>query len=208
MDGRQERDELCRKLLSPWLGEDEEDKWILLTEKYRKKVKKTRPVKLLEEWTAEFALVDVQAMKKLMDMSVLYPTMEAFLHTLSFGEDGDVRRNGGRKFTSDAVTLMTLHGSKGLEFPVVILYGMDKGRMPLEFGGGERPLSAAQIQEERRRFYVGMTRAREELILVCGQEPSRFLEEVPESCSAWERVQKAEDVEAVKNVQMSLFDFI
>ena len=207
-DGRQERDELCRKLLSPWLGEDEEEKWILLTEKYRKKVKKTRPVKLLEEWTAEFALVDVQAMKKLMDMSVLYPTMEAFLHTLSFGEDGDVRRNGGRKFTSDAVTLMTLHGSKGLEFPVVILYGMDKGRMPLEFGGGERPLSAAQIQEERRLFYVGMTRAKEELILVCGQEPSRFLEEVPESCSAWERVQKAEDVEAVKNVQMSLFDFI
>ncbi len=207
-DGRQERDELCRKLLSPWLGEDEEEKWILLTEKYRKKVKKTRPVKLLEEWTAEFALVDVQAMKKLMDMSVLYPTMEAFLHTLSFGEDGDVRRNGGRKFTSDAVTLMTLHGSKGLEFPVVILYGMDKGRMPLEFGGGERPLSAAQIQEERRLFYVGMTRAKEELILVCGQEPSRFLEEVPESCSARERVQKAEDVEAVKNVQMSLFDFI
>ena len=62
--------------------------------------------------------------------------------------------------------------------------------------------------EERLLFYVGMTRAKEELILVCGQEPSRFLEEVPESCSARERVQKAEDEEAVKNVQMSLFDFI
>ena len=40
-------------------------------------------------------------MKKLTDMSVLYPTMEGFLQTLSFGEDGDVRRNGGRKFTAD-----------------------------------------------------------------------------------------------------------
>ncbi len=69
-------------------------------------------------------------MKKLADMSVLYPDMEDFLHTLVFGEDGDVKRSGGRKFTADAVTLMTLHGSKGLEFPVVFILGFTEGVFP------------------------------------------------------------------------------
>ena len=139
-------------------------------------------------------------MKKLTDMSVLYPSMENFLDTLSFGEEGDVRRNGGRKFTADAVTLMTLHGSKGLEFPVVFLYGMDRGRFPLEFGGGE-----ADMEEERRLCYVGMTRAKEELILVCGEEASSFLQEIPGEYGKWERAGKEEPVEAI---QMSLFDLI
>lgn len=206
--GHQEAQELCQKLLSPWIGEDGEEKFTFLAEKYRKKVKKTRPEKLLEEWMQEFSFVNGEAMKKLTDMSVLYPTMEAFLHTLSFGEDGDVRRSGGRKFTPDAVTLMTLHGSKGLEFPLVFLCGVDRGKMPLEFGGPDHGISEAETEEERRLFYVGMTRAQEELILVCGQEPSWFLEEIPQSCARWERAQKAEDVETVKNVQMSLFDFI
>ena len=56
-----------------------------------------------------------------------------------------MRRNGGRKFRADAVTLMTLHGSKGLEFPVVILYGMEADKMPLQTG-----LVRADLQEERR----------------------------------------------------------
>ena len=55
--------------------------------------------------------------------------------------------------------------------------------------------------------YVGMTRAREELILVCGEEPSPFLQEIPPGVAKWERAQKEgkEDVEAV---QMSLFDLL
>ncbi len=82
---------------------------------------------------------------------------------------------------------MTLHGSKGLEFPVVFLYGMDKGRFPLETGKGK-----VDREEERRLCYVGMTRAREELILVCGEEPSPFLREISEGYARWERVEKEE----------------
>ena len=191
---------LCRRLLGPVLGEGREEGIELLVEKYRKKVRKSRPVKLLEEWGGDVRPENPDTMKKLTDMSVLYPTMENFLQTLSFGEDGDVRRNGGRKFTADAVTLMTLHGSKGLEFPVVFVYGMDRGRFPLEFGGGD-----ADMEEERRLCYVGMTRAREELILVSGKESSPFLQELPTECVSQEQAEKEEEVQAV---QMSLFDLM
>ncbi len=198
--GEEASEALCRRLLGPALGEGPEERIGLLVEKYRKKVRKSRPVKLLEEWCGDVEPENPDNMKKLTDMSVLYPTMEGFLQTLSFGEDGDIRRNGGRKFTADAVTLMTLHGSKGLEFPVVFLYGMDKGRFPLEFGGGE-----TDMEEERRLCYVGMTRAREELILVGGKESSPFLQELPTGCVSREQAEKEEEVQAV---QMSLFDLM
>ncbi len=190
------------RFLNTARGESQNVRLQYLIEKYRKKIRKTRPVKLLEEWCKELTFEKGEAMKKLTDMSVLYPSMESFLHTLTFGEDGDVRRNGGRKFTADAVMLMTLHGSKGLEFPVVFLYGMDKGRFPLEFGEGE-----TDMEEERRLCYVGMTRAKEELILVCGEEPSSFLQEIPGEYGKWERAGKTEE-ETVQAVQMSLFDLI
>jgi DNA helicase II / ATP-dependent DNA helicase PcrA len=86
-----------------------------------------------------------------------------------------------------AVTLMTLHTAKGLEFPVVILTGMEDGVFP-----HVRSLSdTTELEEERRLCYVGMTRAEQRLVLthadrrtlwggVAYNPPSRFLEEVPE----------------------------
>lgn len=69
---------------------------------------------------------------------------------------------------------MTLHASKGLEFPAVLLAGLKAGSLPLETKG--RP---ADLEEERRLFYVGMTRAKEELILTTAGEPSLFLANLP-----------------------------
>ena len=69
---------------------------------------------------------------------------------------------------------MTLHASKGLEFPAVLLAGLKVGSLPLETKG--RP---ADLEEERRLFYVGMTRAKEELILTTAGEPSLFLANLP-----------------------------
>ena len=199
--GEESSEKLCRRLLGPILGEAWEEKLAYLTEKYRKKVRRTRPVKLLEEWAGEISLKQEEAIKKLTDMSVLYPAMEDFFQTLSFGEDGDVRRNGGRKYTADAVTLMTLHGSKGLEFPVVFLYGMDKGRFPLEFRAAK-----SDLEEERRLCYVGMTRAEEELILVCAGEPSPFLSEIPAGTASREKAYQTKEEETA--VQISLFDWL
>ena len=195
---------LCQKLLIPFLGDAPEAKLAHLADIFSKKTNKTRPMKLLEEWFEEILFPGHEdALKKLTNMSVLYPSMEAFLHTLSFGEEGDVRRNGGRKFVPDTVTLMTLHGSKGLEFPVVFLYGMDKGRFPLESGTPGKEIS---LEEERRLCYVGMTRAREELILLCSQEASPFIEEIPAENAQWENVGKTDG--QTKATQMSLFDFM
>ena len=96
---------------------------------------------------------------------------------------------------------MTFHGSKGLEFPAVFLYGIRRGLTPLEAAGRTN-----DGEEERRLFYVAMTRAKEELILTTSAEPSSFLAEIPESCAVWETVGK--ERQEGEAVQLSLFDFL
>ncbi len=107
----------------------------------------------------------------------------SFLEEMALVQDSD-----DLKENDNTVTLMTLHISKGLEFPVVFIVGMEEGIFPSSRGLDESGDQA--LQEERRLAYVGMTRAREELFLLCtlsrrvwGQEqynqPSRFLQEIP-----------------------------
>jgi DNA helicase II / ATP-dependent DNA helicase PcrA len=88
------------------------------------------------------------------------------------------------------ITLMTLHTAKGLEFPIVFVIGLEDGLFP----HNRSLMDAPQLEEERRLFYVGMTRAEEKLYLTSARfrryfgnmdqqvsEPSRFLAEIPES---------------------------
>lgn len=63
----------------------------------------------------------------------------------------------------DRVTLMTLHASKGLEYPVVILTGMEEGAVPARALPARSRGTAEAIEEERRLCYVGITRAQTEL---------------------------------------------
>lgn len=84
------------------------------------------------------------AMEKLLSMTVFYKTMSELLDALVFGQESDLKRCGGKRYTSDAVSLMTLHGSKGLEFPVVLLYGVKKGMIPLQYQGRE-----IDVEEEK-----------------------------------------------------------
>lgn len=90
---------------------------------------------------------------------------------------------------SDTVVLMTLHSSKGLEFPVVFIPGMEEGVFP----GMQSMYDDSEIEEERRLAYVGITRAKEKLYLLNTRsrmifgstrynQPSRFLGEIPEEC--------------------------
>jgi DNA helicase-2/ATP-dependent DNA helicase PcrA len=93
--------------------------------------------------------------------------------------------NGGRGGNGDAVTLMTLHAAKGLEYPVVFMAGMEETIFP-----HTRALyDPTEMEEERRLCYVGMTRAREELYMIYATArmlyggiqhnvPSRFLSEI------------------------------
>ena len=90
------------------------------------------------------------------------------------GKTEALLRRAGLSYAAGAVTLSTLHGAKGLEWPVVFLCGVGEGRIPLERKGLD-----TDEAEERRLLYVGMTRAREELVLLSGGEPSRFLAGLP-----------------------------
>lgn len=92
----------------------------------------------------------------------------------------------------DYISLMTLHNAKGLEFPVVFVNGLEEGVLPY----CKAMSSEDEIAEERRLFYVGMTRAKDILWLtgsskrrlyskVQEQEPSRFLKDIPRECCRW-----------------------
>lgn len=83
-------------------------------------------------------------------------------------------RSSGRSYAPDAVSLMTLHAAKGLEFPVVLVGGVKDGTIPLKNRHG-----TGNPDEERRLFYVGMTRARDELVLLTSSEHSPFLADLP-----------------------------
>ncbi len=73
---------------------------------------------------------------------------------------------------AEAVTLLTLHGSKGLEFDVVFLAGCERGLLPLRLPGSG-PLTPDETAEERRLLFVGMTRARGQLVLTCAGRRTR-----------------------------------
>jgi superfamily I DNA/RNA helicase len=73
---------------------------------------------------------------------------------------------------AEAVTLLTLHGAKGLEFDVVFLAGCERGLLPLRLPGAG-PLTPAETAEERRLLFVGMTRARGVLTLTCAGRRTR-----------------------------------
>ncbi|MGI9305077.1 MAG: 3'-5' exonuclease, partial [Gammaproteobacteria bacterium] len=108
---------------------------------------------------------------------------EQFLSELHLGQEIDVHDE-----RADRCSLLTLHAAKGLEFPVVFITGCDDGILPLRWGDA---LSESVLAEERRLFYVGMTRTRERLFLshaakrlwrgkVREQQPSRFLKDIEE----------------------------
>ena len=140
-----------------------------------------KPLALLTRWEGERG--PFPGLEQLKNMAVFYPTTAAFLDALLLGEEADLRRGDGQNYASGAVQVMTLHAAKGLEFPVVFLPFLDQGSLPLE--SEHRP---ADIGEERRLFYVGITRAQEELVLLCGPQPSPFLEELPPGRAAWEHL--------------------
>jgi DNA helicase-2/ATP-dependent DNA helicase PcrA len=108
--------------------------------------------------------------------------VEAFLDSIALVADTDEIDD-----QAGAVTLMTLHSAKGLEFPVVFLTGMEEGVFP-HLRSMNNP---EELEEERRLCYVGLTRAKHRLLLSCAQhrriqgygvsEPSRFLLEIPEA---------------------------
>ncbi|MBP2001734.1 DNA helicase-2/ATP-dependent DNA helicase PcrA [Paenibacillus shirakamiensis] len=129
----------------------------------------------------EFLSVTMEFEKNNEDKSLV-----SFLTDLALIADID-SMNKDEEEQSDAVVLMTMHSSKGLEFPVVFIIGMEEGVFP----HSRAFLDQEELEEERRLAYVGITRAEEQLFLSCAQmrtlfgkttanPPSRFLTEIPD----------------------------
>jgi DNA helicase II / ATP-dependent DNA helicase PcrA len=145
--------------------------------------------------------------------------LQSFIHP---GEDAASQEAGGREsklLTSadyfdpraDAVALMTMHMAKGLEFRVVFVAGCEDGLVPCTI-----MKDGVDIEEERRLFYVGMTRAKDELFLLharsrflYGQRhaalPAPFLAEIPDSLAERSIIPVTEKKEKTKDRQMGLF---
>jgi len=111
------------------------------------------------------------------------PTVDGFLAEVALLTDVDLWEEG-----EDTVNLMTIHAAKGLEFPVVFVVGMEEGLLP-HASSLDHP---KELEEERRLFYVALTRARERVFLLqasfrrawnsSGGGASRFLTEIPADC--------------------------
>jgi len=147
--------------------------WLARGAQWLPLVKKESPRKLVERWTEQYG--STPALERLRNTAVFHASFGELWDALALGQEPDLRRAAGRGWESGAVHLMTFHAAKGLEFPAVFAAGIKTGTIPLETKGLPN-----DVGEERRLLYVGMTRAKEELILTAGSAPSPFLEALPE----------------------------
>ncbi|MEK7616614.1 MAG: UvrD-helicase domain-containing protein [Patescibacteria group bacterium] len=126
----------------------------------------------------------VENVKELRSVAEEFPNLLDFLENVALVEAGDKPKNE----PADAVTLMTLHNAKGLEFPVVFMIGMEEGLFP----HSRAMLDPNELEEERRLCYVGITRAKEKLYLTYTRQRlyfgtrsnnmvSRFLADIPQN---------------------------
>ena len=120
-------------------------------------IRRTQYQEFLDDGTAQ-AAERIENVKELMSVAKEYDQvgLDSFLEEVALLSGLDTIDE-----SSDAVTLMTLHAAKGLEFPVVFMVGLEESIFP----HSRALFDAAEMEEERRLCYVGMTRAREELFL-------------------------------------------
>ncbi|MBN1898606.1 MAG: UvrD-helicase domain-containing protein [Spirochaetes bacterium] len=105
---------------------------------------------------------DFERMKRI---SQVYPSLDDLLQVILTGKDQDLVQPSQAHHAAEYVSLMTIHAAKGLEFPVVFLYGFNQEILPYKQADGK---------EEKRLFYVAMTRCREKLYLVTPQKLRLF----------------------------------
>ncbi|NLC06366.1 MAG: ATP-dependent helicase, partial [Syntrophomonadaceae bacterium] len=249
-----------------------------LLNKYRSLMMSEPPGSLLFRWIEEHKpkIKRPESLYRLQRVASRFNDLPSFLAQLVLGQEVDHERPGSSVQTAEAVTLMTLHAAKGLEFPVVFITGVEKGLLPLKewrtqakqdkLGSNnkveqqetapcqeeqskeglahnqdqgqdknrgqkgraeikqvmtlaEEALGEEALAEERRLFYVGLTRAKDKLILVTAKnrnwsgkkastQPSPFLREIPSDClehkdwgtQTWRKSDGSEKIE-----QLSLF---
>ncbi|WP_261842639.1 DNA helicase Rep [Aliamphritea ceti] len=156
-------------------------------------------------WIMQNSSSDVVGEKRMQNVWILVDSLRSTLERLQEDDpDAGIRETIARLILmdimerqeeedeSDKVQLMTLHASKGLEFPYVYLIGMEEELLP-----HRNSIESGDIEEERRLAYVGITRAKQELTLTLARQrkqygekvdcaPSRFIEEIPQDDLVYE----------------------
>ena len=183
-----------------------------LTEFYHRLLEATRYVEELRGEGTDEAMARIENLEEfntvLQEFEELHTEkgVEAKDHLALFLEEASLATNltdGGKKFQESAVLMMSLHSSKGLEYPVVFMVGLEDGLFPSERGwekGDEE-----EMEEERRLCYVGMTRARKNLYMTHAQvrriwgqihyqEPSRFFLEIPPGAVDFRELNRTQNI--------------
>jgi len=141
---------------------------------------KTYLQRMHEEDEAQEKIENIHELQRALYMRS-HMSVQAFLEEITLMHNHNTQENG-----NDHVQLMTLHAAKGLEFPVIILAGLEENVFP----STRSRYDDASLEEERRLFYVGLTRAQERVIITYAQyratfgtiqdnPPSRFISELP-----------------------------
>jgi len=179
------------------LGKKRYETFLKYQEKIKDTVLETSTIELLDNVVHETYYLDkyskdseenlqkLENIKELRSVAMQFNNIHDFLENVALVEAEEEKNN---EFSNDKqVTLMTLHAAKGLEFPVVFIVGLEEGIFP----HSRALFDNRELEEERRLMYVGITRAKELLILsfaksriFFGQRnqnpPSRFLSDIPE----------------------------
>jgi uncharacterized protein (TIGR00375 family) len=161
-------------------------------ERYRPLVA-AAPLVFLQHWQEEYGDADNADFVRLLRLAEQAPSLGGLLDTILLGKEADYEYTSARgPMPVEAVKVMTMHAAKGLEFPIVFICGAEEGLLPIQ-------ASEASIEEERRLFYVGLTRAREEVVLWRARSrlhrgerlqpaPSPFVGELPAALLVEEQV--------------------
>lgn len=144
----------------------------------------------------------LENIKELRSVAIAFPNLTEFLENVALVEQEyhhDPQENNDKK---NAITLMTLHAAKGLEFPIVFMIGMEEGLFP----HSRSLMDKQELEEERRLCYVGMTRAKEKLFITYARRRlffgqrltntvSRFVLEIPEHVISqnFEKIKKSQE---------------
>ena len=148
----------------------------------------------------------IENVKELKSVAEEFPILIDFLENVSLIQDNQMPDSKLKEEQKDAVSLLTIHASKGLEFPIVFLVGMEEGLFP----HSRSMLDPNEMEEERRLAYVGITRAKDQLFLTHARSRlyfgtrsnnlvSRFIASIPESLISYKESADSYEERAKEN---------